>query len=132
MVGTAGERMLRIAARHADGWNAWYSWYGNRADGLAKLLDRVDAACVEVGRDPATLERSVAVLVQVGEGRGRPRGGKEAEPAPFRGAPDELAEGLLGLAAEGISHVQLVIDPITTRSIEQVAAVLPLLPTAEA
>jgi alkanesulfonate monooxygenase SsuD/methylene tetrahydromethanopterin reductase-like flavin-dependent oxidoreductase (luciferase family) len=66
--------MLRLAAGHADAWNAWFTWYGNRAEGLAALRQQVDEACRSAGRDPATLERTVAVPVQV-EGEEVARGG---------------------------------------------------------
>ena len=127
MVGTMGPRMLRLAARHADSWNAWFSWYGNRPEGLAALREKVDAACAEVGRDPATLERTVAVLVQVGDEPPTRRSGRYDAP-PFRGTSEGLAEHLLALAAEGISHVQLVLDPITAQSIQVVAPVLQNVP----
>ncbi len=124
MVGTRGPRMLRLAARHADAWNAWFTWFGNRPEGIAAVREKVDAACAEVGRDPATLARTVAVLVQVeGEGVAR-RGGPQEQAPPLRGSPKELADQLRAFAAEGISHVQLVVEPITVRSIERLAPVL--------
>jgi alkanesulfonate monooxygenase SsuD/methylene tetrahydromethanopterin reductase-like flavin-dependent oxidoreductase (luciferase family) len=124
MVGTMGERMLRLAAAHADSWNAWFRWYGNTPAGIAPVREAVDAACAAVGRDPATLERTVAVLVQVGEGEVAARGGAQASAPPMRGSPDELAASLEALGSEGISHVQLVVDPITVPSIEGLGAVL--------
>jgi alkanesulfonate monooxygenase SsuD/methylene tetrahydromethanopterin reductase-like flavin-dependent oxidoreductase (luciferase family) len=124
MIGTTGERMLRVAAASADSWNAWFSWYGNRPSGIAPLRERVDAACLEVGRDPSTLERTVAVLLQLENGRAARRGGSEEEAPPLTGSPDELAAHLGDFAAEGIAHVQLVLDPITVRSIEHLAPML--------
>jgi hypothetical protein len=35
-----------------------------------------------------------------------------------------VADGLRAFAAEGISHVQLVVDPITVASIERLAPVV--------
>jgi probable F420-dependent oxidoreductase len=122
MVGTVGERMLRIAAAHADAWNAWFTWYGNSVEGLRQLRDKVDAACESVGRDPATLERTVAVLVQMEATPTARRGSSYEEVPPVR--PDDLADHLRALAAEGISHVQLVVDPITAGSIEKLGATL--------
>jgi probable F420-dependent oxidoreductase len=124
MIGTTGSRMLRLAAAHADSWNAWFSWFGNRPEGLAALRERVDAACASVGRDPATLERTVAVLVQVEIGEVARRGGPEETVPPVRGSPEEMAEALRAFAAEGISHVQLVVDPITISSIERLGPLL--------
>jgi probable F420-dependent oxidoreductase len=124
MVGTQGPRMLELAAAHADAWNTWFSWYGNRPEGLASLRGKVDAACESVGRDPATLERTVAVLVQVGEGDVAQRGGPVEERSPIRGSADEMAEALRAISAEGISHVQLVVEPITVESIASLSPVL--------
>ena len=122
MVGTVGERMLRLAAAHADAWNAWFTWFGNRPEGAAALRAKLDTACKEVGRDPATLERTVAVLVQVGDGEVPRRGGPEETVEPI--LAEELGEQLAEFAAEGIGHVQLVIDPITVRSIERLGGLL--------
>jgi len=122
MVGTVGPRMLRIAAEHADAWNAWFSWYGNSVEGLRDLLRKVDAACADVGRDPATLERTVAVLVHMEDQPVDRRGSTYTDVRPIR--PPQLAEHLRALAAEGITHVQLVVDPIETRSIERLGPVL--------
>jgi probable F420-dependent oxidoreductase len=124
MVGTVGERMLRIAARHADAWNAWFTLYGNRPEGLAPLREKVDVACASVGRDPATLARTVAALIQVDEGEVPRRGGPPGTAPPLRGTAEELADRLRAFAAEGISHVQLVVDPITVDSIERLGSVL--------
>jgi probable F420-dependent oxidoreductase len=124
MVGTRGTRMLRLAAEHADAWNAWFSWYGNRPEGLATLRTKVDAACVEVGRDPSTLERTVAVSVQISMGKVPRRGGPPEEAPPIRGSSEEMAAALRALVAERISHIQLVVDPITVDSIERLGSVL--------
>jgi probable F420-dependent oxidoreductase len=124
LVGTTGPRMLELTARHADAWNAWFTEYGNRPEGLGALCRRVDSACAAVGRDPATLTRTVAALVKLGEGEPTIRGSARDRVEPLRGSAPELAEGLRRFAAEGIAHVQLVVDPITVESIERLGAVL--------
>ncbi len=54
MVGAFKPKMLRLAARHADGWNV--SSCG--ANKYRRMVREFERACVEVGRDPATVQRS--------------------------------------------------------------------------
>jgi alkanesulfonate monooxygenase SsuD/methylene tetrahydromethanopterin reductase-like flavin-dependent oxidoreductase (luciferase family) len=127
MVGSIGERMLAITAPHVDAWNAWYDWFGNSTAGLAPLNAAVDAAASAAGRDPASIARTAAVLVQMPGGQGRVQGERPRNPSPpVMGAPDVMAAGLLDFANAGISHVQLVLDPITAGSIEALGPVLEL------
>ena len=128
MVGSYRERMLRITLPHVQSWNAWFAHYGNRPEGLPPLRSTVDAACHEVGRDPATLERTVAILVALTGATSR----VSADPTdqavpPLRGTTEELAESLRGFARAGIAHVQLVLDPNTLAAIEEFAPVLEIL-----
>jgi hypothetical protein len=60
-------------------------------------------------------------------GAGRPQGDASAVAPPIDGPPEVIAEALRGFAREGVGHVQLVIDPITTASLEALAPVLELL-----
>jgi probable F420-dependent oxidoreductase len=125
MIGSRGPRMLRATMAHADAWNAWYDDFANRPDGVPALRAVVDDACRDVGRDPADVERSVAVLVRLPGGRGRVRGNMSHPTVdPLDGEPQELAESLRAFAREGIAHVQLVLDPITTESIRALAPAL--------
>ena len=128
MLGSIGERMLRFAAPHIDSWNAWHDWFGNTPEGIAPLNAAVDAACEAAGRDPAEVERTTTVLVQMSGGEGRISGGEFARPTPpLKGTPEQIADGLRGYAPVGMSHLQLVLDPITVGAIEECAAVLELL-----
>ncbi|MBF6606753.1 MAG: LLM class flavin-dependent oxidoreductase [Chloroflexi bacterium] len=124
MVGSRGARMLEITIPHVDSWNVWYADTGNRPEGVPALRDQVDAACRSAGREPAAVERTVAVLVRLPGGSGRDQGDTEPVAPPLEGGPDVIAETLRAYAREGISHVQLVVDPITTASIEALGAVL--------
>ncbi len=59
-----GDRALRLAARHADGWNTVWRW------SLPAYRERVRRArelCEREGRDPATLRLSVGLYSIVGE-----------------------------------------------------------------
>ena len=55
-IGAGGERMLMLTARHADVWNASGA---SRPEDLTELSRRLDQACAQIGRDPATIRRSV-------------------------------------------------------------------------
>ena len=125
MIGSRGPRMLSITLPHVDSWNVWFADTGNSPAGVPPLRDLVDAACRDVGRDPAEVERTVAVQVRLPGGQGRVQGNyaKDAPP-PLEGHPDDVAEVLRAYAREGIGHVQLVMDPITRDAIEAFAPVL--------
>ncbi len=109
MVGAGGPRMLRLTAELADHWNG-----GLRApDEPEALLRAVDDACREVGRDPATLTRSVEVLVRVlPASRDEPREERE-----LRGSADELAAILRGYAILGIDELQVQLRPNTLEAV---------------
>ena len=91
LVGTGGDRMLRITARHADEWNTW-----GRPDGAAERMTAMRAACERVGRDPGTLRCSVQSIVVVtddDDATKRVLDGPSGERA-IAGRPIELVEML--------------------------------------
>jgi probable F420-dependent oxidoreductase len=121
MIGASGggPRMLDLSARYADGWNTWFSGTGNTVAGLRPMLDRVDAACEAVGREPVSLERSAAVIVEVG-----PHEPSAMTGPPLTGTPEEIAAGLREYADVGVSHVQVWLEPNTPAGIEAFGRVL--------
>ena len=127
LVGTrGGERMLRLAARYADAWNRDFpasnpGFARFAPEDLAAWHVRVDAACAAVGRDPGTLARTGAVMVDLPDATGREGWGA------LVGSSEELAEGLRGYARACFSHVQLWLEPGTVQGIEAFAPVLDLL-----
>ena len=124
MVGSLGERMLRITLPHVDAWNCWYSWFGNSLAGYLALRDTVDVACEAVGRDPSEVQRTAALLVSFPDAVGRRTAFGAAPIEAIASDPAALAEALASFADAGVSHVQLVLDPITVDSIERLAAVV--------
>lgn len=119
LIGTSGERMLELTARHADIWNVWFSATKNDVEGIKPLLARVDDACRKVGRDPATLERSAAVICEVG-----PHGPSTMSSPPLTGSPEELAAKLADYAAIGVKHLQVWLEPATLAGVTAFAPVL--------
>ena len=125
MLGSQGERMLAIAAPHIQWWNSWYAWHGNDPAKLAPLHRKVDEALLAAGRDPAEVVKTAAALVQFDEGAGRQTAYMPRVPlTPISGTTIEIADELRRWHANGVDHLQLVLDPITVPSIEKAAAVL--------
>jgi alkanesulfonate monooxygenase SsuD/methylene tetrahydromethanopterin reductase-like flavin-dependent oxidoreductase (luciferase family) len=125
LLGSSGDRMLAIGAPHIDSWNAWFADTGNSPGGVALLRAKVDAAAHGAGRDPAAIERTVAVQVRLAGGRGRIQGDfAQRGSQPLDGPPEVMAEEFRAYAREGISHVQLVLDPMSLASLEEFAPVL--------
>lgn len=73
IVAAHGQRGLRLIARHADGWNSLGGQpYPDARDGkkvtltevvaiTKRLNQQLTSSCQELGRDPATVRRSIAV-----------------------------------------------------------------------
>ena len=129
MVGSTGPRMLRITAPYIDLWNA--NWTSGPSV-IPSLREAVDTACREVGREPASLERTAGVMVDLPGRRALPGKNTFADARvglgpPISGSPEELAQLLHAYATQGITHVQVWIAPLTLAGIEAFARVLELL-----
>ncbi|HIE21751.1 MAG TPA: LLM class flavin-dependent oxidoreductase [Acidimicrobiia bacterium] len=128
MVGSNGPRMLRITTPHIDLWNTWHVWFGNRAEGLGPLVSELEAACVEVGRDPSEVGRTAAVYVGLSRGKGRVSGSEDRPDAPpISGSHAEIAGELARFAEVGVSHLQVVLDPIDEAAVEELAEIVALI-----
>ena len=128
MIGSNGPRMLAIALPYVDVWNTWYEDFGNSAEGFAALNDRISAAARTAGRDPTEIERSACVYVALdGSDAGR---ASTAEAPPLEGPPRRIASRLSEFAEAGADEVILVVNPISERSVRELAEVLALLRSA--
>ena len=119
LIGTSGHKMLRLTARYADSWNV--DWR-NSPDDIPPYLADLDEACVEVGRDPKTMGRTVGVEVDMPGNSGRGLKGKRTP--PLSGQPEEMAAVLRAYAALGVDHIQILLDPNTIEAVEGFAPVL--------
>jgi len=126
LIGGSGDLMLRLAARYGDAWNA------DRQNDVAvvqSLNARVDAACHDEGRDPASLSRIIGIqvdLVNVSRQAMQPRQWVMA-PWPLTGTPEELAAQIRRYAEARVEHMMIWIDPVSVAGIEAFAPVLELL-----
>jgi alkanesulfonate monooxygenase SsuD/methylene tetrahydromethanopterin reductase-like flavin-dependent oxidoreductase (luciferase family) len=133
MIGSRGPRVLAATLPHVDGWNGdWTS----RPGVIPPMREQVDAACLAVGRDPSTLERSVGVIIDLPgkdlriDGRASVKGATEPSTKPdppATGSIEDLAELLRGYEREGIDHVMVWLDPSTLEGVEEFGRVLELL-----
>jgi alkanesulfonate monooxygenase SsuD/methylene tetrahydromethanopterin reductase-like flavin-dependent oxidoreductase (luciferase family) len=75
VIAAHGDRALRVAARYGDGWNtlggqpfpagldpAQRLPLAEAVSRTRKLGERLDDICIEIGRDPGTIQRSVLAL----------------------------------------------------------------------
>ena len=88
----------------------------------------VDEACRKAGRDPADARADGRALRRDARRAGRTRRATPRRPKAeaIPGDAETLAAALRAFAAEGIGHVQLVLDPITADSIRALAPALAL------
>jgi len=119
MLGSNSPRMLGIGLPVVDAWNVWWSVYDNSVDRFAEIKQEVDAATPD-GRQ---VDATAVVLVTLPGGQGRVMGEVyDAEVATV--TPDDLGDHVTSMAKAGATHLQLVLDPITTDSIDTVGQVL--------
>lgn len=64
LVGGKGDRLLDVVASMADGWNTVWAWTPAAYRERSEVLDR---ACDLIGRDPATVFRSLGLYALCGE-----------------------------------------------------------------
>jgi alkanesulfonate monooxygenase SsuD/methylene tetrahydromethanopterin reductase-like flavin-dependent oxidoreductase (luciferase family) len=63
-VGGKGNRLLGLVAERADGWNTCWAW---TPDAYRERLAVLDAECARVGRDPASVWRTLGLYALCGE-----------------------------------------------------------------
>jgi len=133
-IGAQGPRMMRLVARYADSFDADYQ---TGPPPVVERLGRLEAACLDVGRDPKTIGRMAATRVALAGGS---TSGFQVGPVkdgiahfdfagvrfPARlGSVEEVAAHLRAFEDVGIEHLTVnVIDPPGVRGLERFAAVI--------
>ena len=121
-IGGVGEkRTLKMAAQYATGWNAAYI----SADEFGRLNGVLDRHCESIGRDPATIERSINLMFDLGKDEAaladqwgdmweRVAGGS------LNGSPDRASERLLAFRDAGADLVNVALRaPVDPELLEQ-------------
>lgn len=109
--GRGPKRTPALVARYAAEYNVAFVAPAEAAE----RIERIEAACAEVGRDPADLARSVALVLCVGRddaevARRAAAIGREVDELRengLAGTPDEVAAKLASYAEVGIGKAQL-------------------------
>ncbi len=130
LIGGSGERLLRLAARYADAWNADRQ---NDVERAQAFNARVDTACHEVGRDPATLARIIGIQVDLLNEHRQAMQPRQfvMTPWPLTGAPEQLAAHIRRYTEAHVTHMMIWIDPVSVAGIEAFAPVLEVLDRGE-
>jgi alkanesulfonate monooxygenase SsuD/methylene tetrahydromethanopterin reductase-like flavin-dependent oxidoreductase (luciferase family) len=122
MIGAKGPKMLRLAALHANIW----SWYVEERSDLTEFGPRLAAlvaACVKVGRDPATIGKSAGIVVEPTSFTGS----EAVLGTPIHGSVAQVADGLQAFGAAGFTNLELIVWPPTLAALDAMAPVLELL-----
>jgi alkanesulfonate monooxygenase SsuD/methylene tetrahydromethanopterin reductase-like flavin-dependent oxidoreductase (luciferase family) len=122
MIGAKGPKMLRLAALHGDIWS-WYVEERSDLEEFGPRLAAVEAACIEVGRDPATMGKSAGIIVEPTS----VTGAADVLAVPIRGTAEEIADGLRSFRTGGFTHVEILLWPRSLAALEAMAPVLELL-----
>jgi alkanesulfonate monooxygenase SsuD/methylene tetrahydromethanopterin reductase-like flavin-dependent oxidoreductase (luciferase family) len=120
MIGAGGPRTIALAARHADTW----SYYAQERSEPAEFISRIEqleAACEEIGRDPATIGRSAGIFVEPTDATGTEAMGLGV---PVRGSADQIADAISAFADVGVTQVDCMLWPATIESVEAMGPVL--------
>jgi alkanesulfonate monooxygenase SsuD/methylene tetrahydromethanopterin reductase-like flavin-dependent oxidoreductase (luciferase family) len=114
LIGSNGEKMLRLVAQYADAWNT--VWHKS-TERVIPQLEKLDAVCAEVGRDPQSLIRTAG-------GNFAMEGYLERRPDPVRGDVNEKASMLNDFRALGFRHFVCGLDPCTPETITTFGSVI--------
>jgi alkanesulfonate monooxygenase SsuD/methylene tetrahydromethanopterin reductase-like flavin-dependent oxidoreductase (luciferase family) len=94
-----------------------------RPGGIRAAAAALEAACLEIGRDPASIGRSAGIFVEPTD----ITGAAEAMAIPVRGSAEEMADGLRAFRAGGSTQIEILLWPRTLAALEAMAPVLELL-----
>jgi alkanesulfonate monooxygenase SsuD/methylene tetrahydromethanopterin reductase-like flavin-dependent oxidoreductase (luciferase family) len=111
--------LIRLAAEHADSWNTMFV----TPKGFGRAVEELAEACAAAGRDPSSIERSVALRAFCSRDPGRAHAaleglaalrGREVERVRARslvGSPEDCAEQLAAYVDAGANHLAVMVHP---------------------
>lgn len=117
LIGTKSPRMLRLAAQYADAWNT--DWHHSASE-IVGMIETLEQACRDVGRDPATMVKTSGSNIAMDGYLG-------IRPNPITGDAAAIAGAIDEFRRLGLKHYVAGLDPCTPKSIEQFARVIEIL-----
>ena len=106
-------RMMSLIARWADRWNS--VWYGLPTDEFRDERRDLEKACIDIGRDPASIEVSVGIMVK------DPRTIDRNDGEGILAKAESIAEAFAAWATEGVDEVMCRLEPPSTGVIETIS-----------
>src|SRR5260370_14389294 len=120
LVGSEGPRMLRLTAQYADLWNTGYM---GKPETMAEPLAKIEAACREIGRDPATVGGTALIGLWFPHLQAKkPRFFDN----PLTGTVQEIAAAMRGYAELGVRHIMFQCEPYTPQARQRLTEALQL------
>jgi probable F420-dependent oxidoreductase len=120
MVGGEGPRMLKLTAQYADLWNTGYM---GKPETMTERITKIEAACHQVGRDPATLGVTAFIGLWFPDLQTK-------KPSffdnPLTGMVQEIAAAMRGYAELGVQHIMFQCEPYTIESVRRLTEALQL------
>jgi alkanesulfonate monooxygenase SsuD/methylene tetrahydromethanopterin reductase-like flavin-dependent oxidoreductase (luciferase family) len=116
LIGGNGPKGQRAAVRHADIYSCYVE---ERAvvDEVAPRLASLETICAELGRDPATLRRSVGVSVRPLEAAG-------FSPGALSGSAGDIADAVRTFRDAGFTQLEFMLGPGTLEALDALAPVV--------
>ena len=109
-------RMTRLTVEYGDYWNCFLSFTQSTVEAYREGWVKLQNACHERGRDPATIKRNVSISVNMAKSPFPIPGA-----VPISGSADKIADSLAAFRDEGIEHSTVVLHPLTPTGIESFA-----------
>jgi alkanesulfonate monooxygenase SsuD/methylene tetrahydromethanopterin reductase-like flavin-dependent oxidoreductase (luciferase family) len=120
LLGGHKPRTMRLAVEHADIWSA-FATTSSQPEAFVELLAQLDEICEEVGRDPATLGRSIGVAVAPPNAEPE---GLLAQDDPIRGSVDQIVDTFSRFAEMGCTRIEVLAAGSQEATIEGLAPVV--------
>jgi probable F420-dependent oxidoreductase len=116
--GGEGPRMLKLTAQYADLWNTGYM---GKPETMVEPLARIETACREIGRDPATLGITALIGLWFPDLQAN-------QPSyfdkPLTGTAQEIAAAMRGYAALGVRHIMFQCEPYVPEALQRLTEAL--------